>query len=179
MGTDLIDPYFLRAKRVEIPASITGLRFYLKMGYHFKNGNKELDDEHLYRLEKIRGQNIMNSFDELKETVHRLRAEDDCPWDREQTHGSLKTPVIEEAAEVICGINIFEQTGNPENLKEELGDLLLQVVMQAQIAEEDTETSLSFARTMTAYALFSAFGAILGHITHFPFIITEKRRYNK
>ena len=131
------DPYFLRAKRVEIPASITGLNFYLKMGYDFKNGNKELDDEHLYRLEKVRGQNIMNSFDELKETVRRLRAEDGCPWDREQTHGSLKAPVIEEAAEVICGVNIFEQTGNPENLKEELGDLMLQVVMQAQIAEEE------------------------------------------
>ena len=79
----------------------------------------------------------MNSFDELKETVRRLRAEDGCPWDREQTHGSLKAPVIEEAAEGICGINIYENTGNPENLKEELGDLLLQVVMQAQIAEEE------------------------------------------
>ena len=80
----------------------------------------------------------MNSFDELKETVRRLRAEDGCPWDREQTHGTLKAPVIEEAAEVICGINIYEKTGNPENLKEELGDLLLQVVMQAQIAEEES-----------------------------------------
>ncbi len=79
----------------------------------------------------------MDSFDELKETVRRLRAEDGCPWDRAQTHGSLKPPVIEEAAEVICGINIYEQTGNAENLKEELGDLLLQVVMQAQIAEEE------------------------------------------
>ena len=79
----------------------------------------------------------MKSFDELKETVHRLRAEDGCPWDREQTHATLKAPVIEEAAEVICGINIFEQTGNAENLKEELGDLLLQVVMQTQIAEEE------------------------------------------
>ena len=79
----------------------------------------------------------MNSFDELKEVVSRLRAEDGCPWDREQTHSSLKAAVIEEAAEVICGINIFEKTGNPENLKEELGDLLLQVVMQAQIAQEE------------------------------------------
>ena len=79
----------------------------------------------------------MDSFDELKETVRRLRAEDGCPWDKAQTHGSLKPPVIEEAAEVICGINIYEQTGNAENLKEELGDLLLQVVMQAQIAEEE------------------------------------------
>ena len=79
----------------------------------------------------------MNSFDELKEVVRRLRAEDGCPWDKEQTHASLKAPVIEEAAEVICGINVLEETGNPENLKEELGDLLLQVVMQAQIAEEE------------------------------------------
>ena len=84
----------------------------------------------------------MNSFDELKEVVRRLRAEDGCPWDREQTHGSLKAPVIEEAAEVICGINIYEQTGNAENLKEELGDLLLQVIMQAQIAEEEGIFSL-------------------------------------
>ena len=79
----------------------------------------------------------MKSFDELVEVVRRLRAEDGCPWDREQTHGSLKAPVIEEAAEVICGINLYEQTGNPDNLQEELGDLLLQVLMQAQIAEEE------------------------------------------
>ena len=48
-----------------------------------------------------------------------------------------KKPCIEEAAEVICGINILEETGNPDNLKEELGDLLLQVVMHAKIAEEE------------------------------------------
>ena len=79
----------------------------------------------------------MESFDKLRETVRRLRAEDGCPWDREQTHESLKPKVIEEAAEVICGINAYEQTGNCENLKEELGDLLLQIVMHAQIAEEE------------------------------------------
>ena len=79
----------------------------------------------------------MDSFDELREVVRILRAEDGCPWDREQTHGTLKAPVIEEAAEVIGGINVYEKTGNAENLKEELGDLLLQVVMQAQIAEEE------------------------------------------
>ena len=79
----------------------------------------------------------MTSFDDFKDIIRRLRAEDGCPWDREQTHGSLKAAVIEEAAEVICGINVYEETGNPENLKEELGDLLLQVVMQAQIAEDE------------------------------------------
>ena len=50
---------------------------------------------------------------------------------------SLKSACIEEAAEVIFGINILDQTGAPDNLKEELGDLLLQVVMHAQIAEEE------------------------------------------
>ena len=78
----------------------------------------------------------MESFDELKSIVARLRAEDGCPWDREQTHASLKPECIEEAAEVICGINILEKTGNPENLKEELGDLLLQVMFHAVLAEE-------------------------------------------
>ena len=78
----------------------------------------------------------MEAFDELIEVVRRLRAPDGCPWDKEQTHMSLKPGIIEEASEVICGINVYDKTGNYENLKEELGDLLLQVVMQAQIAEE-------------------------------------------
>lgn len=79
----------------------------------------------------------MAKLEEFQEIIARLRAEDGCPWDREQTHASLKPACIEEAAEVICGINILEQTGNPDDLKEELGDLLLQVVMHAQIAEEE------------------------------------------
>ena len=79
----------------------------------------------------------MKAFDDFKEVVRRLRAPGGCPWDIEQTHASLKPGIAEEAAEVICGINVYDKTGNPENLKEELGDLMLQVVMQAQIAEEE------------------------------------------
>lgn len=79
----------------------------------------------------------MTEYERLKEVVAKLRAEDGCPWDRAQTHESLKPEVVEEAAEVVCGINILTETGNPDNLKEELGDLLLQVVMHAQIAEEE------------------------------------------
>lgn len=48
------DEYFFRAKRVEIPASITAVGFYKKMGYSFKNGIDTVDDEQLYRLEKFR-----------------------------------------------------------------------------------------------------------------------------
>lgn len=84
----------------------------------------------------------MKEFDRLKNVVARLRAQDGCPWDRQQTHQSLKPACIEEAAEVICGINLLEETGDAENLKEELGDLLLQVVMHAQIAEEEGLFSL-------------------------------------
>ena len=48
------DEFFLRAKRIEIPASITGVPFYLKMGYHYKNVVSEPDEEHLIRMEKNR-----------------------------------------------------------------------------------------------------------------------------
>ena len=48
------DEFFLRAKRIEIPASVTAVEFYKKMGYNYKNGIAEMDDEQLYRLEKYR-----------------------------------------------------------------------------------------------------------------------------
>lgn len=59
IGTAIIetlenDEYFLRAKRIEIPASITACEFYKKMGYHYKNGIAKLDNEGLFRLEKFR-----------------------------------------------------------------------------------------------------------------------------
>lgn len=79
----------------------------------------------------------MTKFEEFQEVIARLRAPDGCPWDRAQTHMSLKKTCIEEAAEVICGINILDQTGDADNLKEELGDLLMQVVLHARIAEEE------------------------------------------
>lgn len=83
------------------------------------------------------GNRKTTEYERIRDIVRTLRAENGCPWDREQTHMSLKPACIEEAAEVICGINILEETGNPDNLKEELGDLLLQVLMHAQIAEEE------------------------------------------
>ena len=54
MNTLEKDEFFTRAKRIEIPASITGVPFYLKMGYDYKNGIKEPDEEHLIRMEKFR-----------------------------------------------------------------------------------------------------------------------------
>ncbi len=79
----------------------------------------------------------MAQIDRLKEIVESLRGENGCPWDRAQTHESLKPECIEEAAEVINGINNYTRTGDSENLKEELGDLLLQVMFHSVIAEEE------------------------------------------
>ena len=79
----------------------------------------------------------MTEIERLKSVVETLRSEQGCAWDRVQTHESLKPPCIEEAAELICGINILNATGDATNLKEELGDLLLQVVFHAVIAEEE------------------------------------------
>ena len=78
-----------------------------------------------------------NEFERFKDIVAKLRSKEGCPWDRTQTHESLKPTCIEEAAEVICGINILNETGNADNLREELGDLLMQVVIHAQIAQEE------------------------------------------
>lgn len=78
-----------------------------------------------------------SELNRLVDVVRELRSDHGCPWDREQTHTSLKRYCIEEAAEVISGVNILDKTGNPDNLREELGDLLLQVVLHAQIAEEE------------------------------------------
>ena len=79
----------------------------------------------------------MTEIERLRDIVKTLRSEEGCPWDRQQTHESLKPECIEEAAEVISAINILERTGDSENLKEELGDLLLQVMFHSVIAEEE------------------------------------------
>ncbi len=68
----------------------------------------------------------------IQQIVARLRASDGCPWDREQTHQSLRDAIIDEAYEVTDAID----SGDPDNLAEELGDLLLLITMHAQIAAE-------------------------------------------
>ena len=73
-----------------------------------------------------------NSFDKLVEIMDRLREPGGCPWDREQTHETLKPYLIEEAYEVIEAI----ESGNKDHLREELGDLLFQVVFHARLTQE-------------------------------------------
>jgi tetrapyrrole methylase family protein / MazG family protein len=79
------------------------------------------------------------AYEELREVVSRLRAPDGCPWDREQTHASLRPYVIEEAYEVVAALD----EGDVSKLPEELGDLLFQVVLHAQLAEEAGEFKMA------------------------------------
>lgn len=66
------------------------------------------------------------SLDDFKEIIKVLRSEHGCPWDRAQTHGSLTGCMIEEAAEAVSAIKVYEKTGNKECMQEELGDVLMQ-----------------------------------------------------
>lgn len=77
------------------------------------------------------------SFEDFEKIIARLRAKDGCPWDQVQTHVSLRDGIIEEAYEVVDGIDTYQATGDDSNLCEELGDVLMQVVMHARIAEEE------------------------------------------
>ncbi len=79
------------------------------------------------------------SFESFQETIAHLRAPEGCPWDKEQTHASLRSYLIEEAYEVLEAID----NNDPEALMGELGDLLLQVVLHTQIAIDDGEFKMS------------------------------------
>lgn len=74
----------------------------------------------------------MHTFEEMVSVVTQLRSENGCPWDREQTFESLKKCVLDESQEVIQAVDNKDM----ENLCEELGDVLLQVLMYSQIAAE-------------------------------------------
>ena len=77
------------------------------------------------------------TYEDFLDIIAMLRSENGCPWDKVQTHDSLRPCMMEEAAEVLAAIRIYDTTGNAGNLQEELGDVLLQVVMHAQIAKEE------------------------------------------
>jgi MazG family protein len=77
-------------------------------------------------------------IERLRAIMHRLRAPGGCPWDAEQTHESLVSNLIEETYETVAAI----RANDPENLQEELGDVLLQVVFHAELAQENDSFDL-------------------------------------
>jgi tetrapyrrole methylase family protein/MazG family protein len=81
----------------------------------------------------------MSSFEQFQEIIAHLRAPEGCPWDRKQTHESLRQYLIEETYETLAAI----EAGDTQSLYEELGDVLLQIVLHTQIAIDDGEFYMS------------------------------------
>ena len=81
----------------------------------------------------------LKDFNSLVQIVADLRSPDGCPWDKEQTHKSLTRYAIEECYEFVEAVN----DSNFDEMKDELGDVLLQVVLHAQIAEENNNFTIS------------------------------------
>ena len=77
----------------------------------------------------------MKSIDKLVEIIKALRAPDGCPWDREQTHKTIRGHLVEECAEVLEAIDLEE----PEKICEELGDLLMHIALHSEIASEKNQ----------------------------------------
>jgi tetrapyrrole methylase family protein/MazG family protein len=87
---------------------------------------------------KVEGLERARTAEGLQQIIAQLRAPNGCPWDREQTHASIRPNMIEEAYEAVDAID----ADDPDALREELGDLLLQVALHSQMAEEAGEFTL-------------------------------------
>jgi len=98
--------------------------------------------------------------DRLAKIVAQLRSPDGCPWDREQTHESLKSHLLEECYELIDAIDAKDD----EELKEELGDLLLQVVLHSQMAAEENRFTLEDVAGVIADKLIHRHPHVFGEI---------------
>ncbi len=111
---------------------------------------QQIEEIPLYQIDRSRFTGLLTtlylpplgeatSFEEFLEIVAHLRAPDGCPWDKEQTHSSLRSTLIEEAYEVLDALD-KEDT---QSLQEELGDLLMNILLQAQIASEAGEFTIA------------------------------------
>ena len=117
-------------------------------GVHVVSGGKMKEE----RMEELNGEDVSGetcwyvpalgegtSFESFAEVIAHLRAPDGCPWDREQTHETLRKHLLEESYEAITAID----SGDFADMREEFGDLLLQIVLQSQIANEEGQFNVS------------------------------------
>src|SRR6201996_2018155 len=101
---------------------------------------------------------MSSPVDRLRNIVAQLRSPEGCPWDREQTHQSLKPHLIEECYELIDAID----AGDDKEMKEELGDLLLQVVLHSQMASEENRFTMDDVATVIADKLINRHPHVFG-----------------
>ena len=109
-----------------------------------RNGKREKPEElHKVQDEEAERRRMLEQMGKLYDVVAALRKEGGCPWDRAQTHRSLKPYLIEEAYETVDAVTALEQGKGSDMLREELGDLLFQIMLHSEIAREENEFTLS------------------------------------
>ncbi len=124
--------------------------FLVKLIHSAGNADAQVESVPLYEIDRSRRIDIMtslylpplgelSSFEALQNIIAHLRSPEGCPWDREQTHKSLRPFLIEEAYEVLESLD----ADDPEALCNEMGDLLLQILLHTQIAIDDGEFHMS------------------------------------
>lgn len=101
------------------------------------------------------------TFDDLVKIIERLRSPGGCPWDREQTHQSIRSSMIEEAYELVEAID----AGNGEKIADESGDVLLQVVLHAQIGKDNGEYDINDVTDMISKKMIHRHPHVFGEIS--------------
>jgi tetrapyrrole methylase family protein/MazG family protein len=125
-------------------------RHPVRLVHAARTPDQVIEDLELYEIDRSRHTGLLTalylpplapetSFEAFLEVVAHLRAPDGCPWDREQTHRSLRGDLLEETYEALAAID----AGDVDGLREELGDLLLLILLQAQIATDDGEFTIA------------------------------------
>lgn len=122
----------------------------VKLVHAAGTSHEMVEDLHLYEIDRSPNLGLLTalyvpplaegaSFEAFQEIIAHLRAPDGCPWDREQTHASLRRYLLEETYEALEALDADDM----DALREELGDLLLQIVLHAQIATEEGEFTMA------------------------------------
>ena len=101
------------------------------------------------------------TFDDLVKIIEKLRSPEGCPWDREQTHQSITANMIEEAYELVEAI----EKGNPEKIADESGDVLLQVMLHAQIGKDDGEYDINDVTDMISRKMIQRHPHVFGDVS--------------
>ncbi|MBP2033933.1 tetrapyrrole methylase family protein/MazG family protein [Clostridium algifaecis] len=120
-----IDIYFIRAAGVKELETIKKIKLY--------ELDRQEDIDYLTSIYIPKNSNAVYDFRDLLDIVEKLRGENGCPWDREQSHESVKRNLIEESYEAVEAI----EKNNDDELTEELGDVLFQVVFHSQMGKEE------------------------------------------
>ena len=111
------------------------------------------------------------TFNDLIALMDRLRSPNGCPWDREQTYATLAPMLLEEAYEAFDAVEEARE-GRPHELRDELGDLLFQIVFYAQVAKERGEFSMDDVTSAIHDKMVRRHPHVFGDVTAIPYDVT-------